>query len=196
MQIKLLIPLILISLFSSLVQAEKPTRTSIKGVLQDTTHEVIPFATVMLLNPADSSLINFTTTNDNGIFSFNNVKNSAYLFKAQHVSYLPLQLKLEPAATDLNDLQTVVMKPLSRTLLEVVIKAAKAPLFIRGDTIEYDASTFKVPPGSTVEDLLRRLPGIEVDAGGRNLPSGGCRACRSGLGRAPEDIHPTSACRV
>ncbi len=48
----------------------------------------------------------------------------------------------------------------------MVIRAAKAPLYIRGDTVEYDATTFKVPPGSTVEDLLRRLPGIEVDADG------------------------------
>jgi hypothetical protein len=50
--------------------------------------------------------------------------------------------------------------------MEVVIRAAKAPLRIRGDTVEYDATTFKVPPGSTVEDLLRRLPGIDVDADG------------------------------
>ncbi|MBK7094509.1 MAG: hypothetical protein IPH57_05405 [Saprospiraceae bacterium] len=58
------------------------------------------------------------------------------------------------------------MKPISKTLMEVVIKAAKAPLFIKGDTVEYDATTFKVPPGSTVEDLLRRFPGIDVDADG------------------------------
>jgi hypothetical protein len=47
-----------------------------------------------------------------------------------------------------------------------VIREARAPIFIRGDTVEYDASTFKVPPGSTVEDLLRKLPGIDVDAEG------------------------------
>jgi len=56
--------------------------------------------------------------------------------------------------------------------MEVVIKAARAPLKFRGDTIEYDASSFKVPPGSTVEDLLRRLPGMEVDVDG-NIKSQG-----------------------
>lgn len=166
MRIKRYFPLFLLVIFSSFVQAQNPSRTTIKGTLQDTTHEAIPFATVMLLNPSDSSLVNFTTTNDAGIFTFNNVKNNAYLLKIQHVSFLPLQIRLAPSATELNDLKSVGMKPLSRTLLEVVIRAAKAPLFIRGDTIEYDASTFKVPPGSTVEDLLRRLPGIQVDADG------------------------------
>jgi hypothetical protein len=43
-----------------------------------------------------------------------------------------------------------------------VVKTARAPISIKGDTIEYDASKFKVPPGSTVEDLLRKLPGVEV----------------------------------
>lgn len=148
------------------VQGQNPVRTTIKGTLQDTIHEVIPFATVMLLNPADSALVNYTSSNDKGEFTFANVKNSTYLLKVSHMSYLPLQKKILPSATAINDLQMVNMKPISQMLMEVVIKAAKAPLRIKGDTVEYDASTFKVPTGSTVEDLLRRLPGIDVDADG------------------------------
>ena len=166
MQIKRIFPLLLIVLFSGLVQAQKPARTTIKGVLQDTTHEVIPFATMMLLNPADSALVNYTSSNVKGEFTFSNVKNSAYLFKVSHMSYLPLQKLIQPSSTALNDLHIVVMKPISQMLMEVVIRAAKAPLRIKGDTVEYDATTFKVAPGSTVEDLLRRLPGIDVDADG------------------------------
>lgn len=166
MKISIFTTIVCFILFSNTVYSQKPSRITIKGILQDTTHEVIPFATVMLLNPADSSLANFTTSNDKGSFQFNNVKNSSYLLKVSHVSYLPLQKMITPSATDVNDMQIVEMKPISQTLMEVVIKAAKAPLRIRGDTVEYDATTFKVPPGSTVEDLLRRLPGIDVDAEG------------------------------
>jgi len=166
MRIKCLILLFLAVTFTNFAKAEKPPRITIKGVLQDTTHEVIPFATVMLLNQADSSLVNFMSSNDKGEFAFVNVKNIAYLFKVSHMSYLPLQKIIQPSATAVNDLHVIEMKPISQMLMEVVIKAAKAPLRIRGDTVEYDASTFKVPPGSTVEDLLRRLPGIEVDADG------------------------------
>ena len=157
---------LLFVLFSFCTQAQNPARTTIKGVLQDTLHEVIPFATVMLLNPADSALVNYSSSNDKGEFAFSNVKNSAYLLKVSHMSYLPLQILIKPSPTAIHDLQVVNMKPISQMLMEVVIKAAKAPLRIKGDTVEYDASTFKVPTGSTVEDLLRRLPGLEVDADG------------------------------
>ncbi len=166
MRIALFLPLLMIVFFSSFLQAQKPTRVTIKGTLQDTVHEAIPFATVMLLNTTDSSLVSFTTSNDKGDFTMNNVKNITYIFKASHVSFLPLQQIIEPSQTAVNDLKVVGMKPISQLLMEVVIRAAKAPLRIRGDTVEYDATTFKVPPGSTVEDLLRRLPGIEVDADG------------------------------
>ncbi len=166
MRIKYFFPVLLIVITSSLAQAQKPARTTIKGVLQDTIHEVIPFATMMLLNPADSALVNYTSSNDKGEFTFSNVKNSAYLFKVSHMSYLPLQILIQPSPAAINDLNIMVMKPISQMLMEVVIRAAKAPLRIKGDTVEYDATTFKVAPGSTVEDLLRRLPGIEVDADG------------------------------
>jgi len=166
MTIKSIIPFFLLIFLSSFVQAQRPSRISIKGNLQDSLHEAIPFATVMLLNPADSALVNFTSSNDKGEFAFNNVKNSMYLLKVSHMSYLPLQKMIQPSATSINNLQVVEMKPIALLLLEVVIRAAKAPLRIRGDTVEYDATTFKVSPGSTVEDLLRRLPGIDVDADG------------------------------
>lgn len=91
MKFKFILPILLFALLNSYAQAQTPSRITIKGVLQDTLHETIPFVTVMLLNPADSSLINFTTTNANGEFAFNNVKNNPYLFKVSHISFLPLQ---------------------------------------------------------------------------------------------------------
>jgi len=157
---------LLVIISSTIVKAQQPSRTTVKGILQDTLHEVIPFATVMLLNPGDSSLVNFISSKENGEFAFTNVKNATYLLKVSHMSYLPLQLMVQPSSTAINNLKVIEMKPISQMLMEVVIRAAKAPLRIRGDTVEYDASTFKVPPGSTVEDLLRRLPGIDVDVDG------------------------------
>jgi len=157
--------LLLISLIP-LAMAQGPSRVTIKSMIRDTSNAEVPFATVMLLTPKDSTLVNFTTSDATGTFTFNNVKNIPYLLKVSHVSYLPHQEMIPVSETAVHDLGVVRVKPLSRALMEVVVKAAKAPLRIRGDTVEYDATTFKVPPGSTVEDLLRRLPGIEVDAEG------------------------------
>lgn len=152
--------------FSSALLAQNPSRVTIKGFVADTTGERTAFATVMLLNASDSTLINFTRSSNDGEFSFKNVKNSPYLIKVSYIGHLPLQKYLPASSTDVNDVGVLQIKPITSELLEVVVKAAKATLSIRGDTIEYDASSFKVPPGSTVEDLLRRLPGIDVDADG------------------------------
>lgn len=152
--------------FSTFLYAQNPSKVTLKGAVADTSGSEIAFATVMLLAPADSTLVNFTRTDDKGNFEFRNVKNIPYLLKISYIGYLPLQQYVPEAGASPNDLGQIGIKPISTELMEVVVKTAKATLSIRGDTIEYDASSFKVPPGSTVEDLLRRLPGIEVDADG------------------------------
>ncbi len=162
----LLLSILLLCSFTAPLLAQNPGKVTLKGTAVDTTGEGLPFATVMLLNPVDSALLNFTRSDDKGVFAFKNVKNAPYLLKISSVGNLPLQQRIAPSATEVNDLGALTVKPISSVLMEVVVKAAKATLSIRGDTIEYDASSFKVPPGSTVEDLLRRLPGIEVDSDG------------------------------
>ncbi|MFM8371557.1 MAG: outer membrane beta-barrel protein [Bacteroidota bacterium] len=150
----------------SFVQAQSPARITIKGIATDTLANELAYATVMLLNPADTTLVSFTRSDEKGTFSFKGMKNTPYLLKITYVGYLPFQKHLNVSENEINDLGKLMIKPISNELMEVVIKTAKAPLRIHGDTIEYDATTFKVPPGSTVEDLLRRLPGIELDADG------------------------------
>ncbi len=146
--------------------AQNPARVTIKGIIKDTSSNVMGGATVMLLTPKDSALVNFSRASDKGVFEFKNVKNSNYILKVSYVGYLPYQQVLSPSPTEVADLGNVGIKPISKELLEVVVKTARAPLTIKGDTIEYDARSFKVPQGSSVEDLLRRLPGMEVDAQG------------------------------
>ncbi len=152
--------------FATTSHAQNPSKVTIKGLVQDTLGVEQPFATIMLLNPKDSALLNFTRGDDKGHFEFKNVKNTVYLLKMSFVGFIPFQQNITPSALEINDLGVLKMKPITKELMEVVIRTAKAPLSIRGDTIEYNASSFKVPAGSTVEDLLRRLPGIDVDADG------------------------------
>ena len=162
----------LLLLCSNFLFAQAPARATIKGTISDSAGISIPSAMIMLLNSKDSTLVNFTQADDKGAFEFRSLKNSGYLLKISHMSYLPYQKSLAVSATEINDIGTIKLKLISKQLMEVVIKAARAPLKFRGDTIEYDASSFKVPPGSTVEDLLRRLPGMEVDVDG-NIKSQG-----------------------
>lgn len=156
---------LLITSFFALAQT--PGRYTIKGTVVDSTGALLPAATVMLLSPQDSALVSFGRTGDEGTLEFKNVKRVPYLLKISYVGYLPYEQVVKPDGDEpVTDLGKIQLKILNQDLFEVVIKTARAPLSIRGDTVEYNASSFKVPPGSSVEDLLRRLPGMQVDQDG------------------------------
>lgn len=153
-------------LFFSIAISAQVSQINISAQLKDTLGETVPAATVMLLNSRDSTLVNYTTSNSEGYFAFKNIKNHGYILKVSHISFMPIQKPIPVSQTENVNLGVLIVEPIAEILMEVVIKSAQAPLFIRGDTVEYDARLFKIPPGSTVEDLLRRLPGIDVDASG------------------------------
>ena len=167
-----LLLLALLGSFLSTVQAQTPNRFLIQGITADTSARPLGSATVMLLQRKDSSLVNFTRSNDKGEFTLRNVKRGDYLLKISYVSYLPFQQDIVFTDKEVVDLGTLKMKAITKELFEVVIKTARAPLSIKGDTIEYNAASFKVPPGSTVEDLLRKLPGVQVDQNGNIIAQG------------------------
>jgi hypothetical protein len=153
-------------LLAGLAAQAQSGRFTMKGIVADTSGVGLPEATVMILLPKDSSLVNFGRTDKQGVFEFKNLKRIPYLFKVSYVGYLPYQQYVNPKEGDVTDLGKLNMKFLNQDLYEVVIKSARAPLSIRGDTVEYDPRAFKVPPGATVEDLLRRLPGMQIEQDG------------------------------
>ncbi|WP_353718261.1 carboxypeptidase-like regulatory domain-containing protein [Dyadobacter sp. 676] len=146
--------------------AQTGGRFTLKGVVADTAGAGLPEATVMLLTPKDSTLVNFMRTSKQGAFEFKGLKRGSYLLKITYVGYLPYQHTVNPNDGDLTDMGSIKMAFMDQNLYEVVVKAFRAPLSIRGDTIEYDPKAFKVPPGANVEDLIRRLPGMQVEQDG------------------------------
>ena len=155
-----------ISLFFIFTALSAKAQLTITAHVKDTANEGISAATVMLLSTKDSTLVNYTTSDAKGYFAFKNIKRTNYILKISHISFMPREIWIEATEEKEMNLDVITLKPLAHFLLDVVIREAKAPIFIKGDTVEYDATTFKVPPGSTIEDLLRRLPGIDVDASG------------------------------
>ncbi len=162
----------LLCLVVSLSYAQTPARFQIQGTTADTSSTPLGSATVMLLQRKDSSLVNFSRTNEKGVFTLRNVKRGDYLLKITYVGYIPFQQDIVFSDKEIMDLGTLKLKPITKELFEVVIKTARAPLSIKGDTIEYNAASFKVPPGSTVEDLLRKLPGVQIDQNGNIVAQG------------------------
>lgn len=138
---------------------------SIKGIVTDMLKNPLIQATTLLLTKTDSTMLDYGRTEMDGSFKFKNVEVGEYLVKSTYLGYLPITVNANVADKNI-DLDTLKMSEIASELMEVVIKEARASMKMRGDTIEYDASTFQVPDGSTVEDLLRRLPGIELSQDG------------------------------
>ncbi len=137
---------------------------NIKGTIQDTLNEPLIAATVMLLD-VDSVLVDYTQTDAKGVFEFKGVRDQQCIIKTSYLGYFPQTIPVKHTSGNI-DMGILKMEEIGKELMEIVIKEAKAPLRLRGDTVEYDASQFKVPEGSTLEDLLRRLPGLEVGQDG------------------------------
>ncbi len=137
---------------------------SVKGQLTDSLKkQQIADATVSLINAKDSSLVAFTRTDSVGNFSFQQLKPGKYRLSASQVNFHPKWKNFE-AITDV-DLGTVYMKDKS-IMEEVTVTAQRPPVVVNGDTLEFNAESFKTKPNAVVEDMLKKMPGVEVDKDG------------------------------
>ncbi len=152
-------------------QAQK--LSSIKGKLIDTTtNQPIPDATVSILNVKDSSLATFTLTNKQGIFEVKALEEGNYQLIVSHLGFETLKKSLTVTAADKNiDLGNLSMPKDIKTLEGVVI-TTDAPVIIKNDTIQFRADAFKTKPNATVEDLLKKIPGMQVDKNGNVTAQG------------------------
>lgn len=160
--------LLLVITFASQAQS----KLTIRGTVKDTTNVPLDYTSVLLLSPKDSALVAYTLTNKAGEYLFKNVDRQPLLIKATYMGYIPFQKELVLPESEALEVEEIRLTPILQELYEVVVKAAKAPLMMRGDTLEYDASKFKVPPGATLEELLRKLPGIQIDKDGNIVAQG------------------------
>jgi len=139
---------------------------SIHGEILDEEAMAMPSATVVLLNPADSTLQYYGISNREGRFEIKGIKEGTYLMQVAFIGYNTIYNKLEIPYDENGNLGTLIMTPKPVSMGEVTVQGERIPLKIKSDTIEYDAKAFKVAPDGVVEDLIRKLPGIEVDRAG------------------------------
>jgi hypothetical protein len=147
-------------LLAETTQAQKIT---IKGQVSDS-DSPLAGATVILLHPRDSSLANFGATNAAGQFEIRNVPSNPYLLKITFVGHKTYSASVEPTApvVDLGQ----IMMDVAQTRLDEVIIEDIVPVTVKKDTIEFNAKAFKTTQNATVEDLLKKMPGVEVDNDG------------------------------
>ncbi len=144
----------------------------LRGNLVDDQAKPLVFATVALLHDQDSTLAFFAISDGQGSFEIKNVRAGKYILQASFLGHKTYYKAVDFPKSEGPDLGTLVL-PRNSTMLGVVnVEDEAVPIQIKNDTIEYNAASFKTREDAAVEELLRKLPGVEVDRSG-NIKAGG-----------------------
>lgn len=141
---------------------------SVKGVAYDTlSKQSVGAATVTVLDKKDSSLISFTMTDNSGRFELKGIPNGDYRLLITHVNYHNSNNLFTIDDNNKNkDLGNITLNDKNKVLDEVVVTSEAPPVTLVGDTVQYNAGSFKVQPNANVEQLLKKLPGVKVNKDG------------------------------
>lgn len=162
--------LICFGLTASLAQ----TNYSVKGKVADTvSNSNLVNASVSVISAKDSILQKFTRVKDDGTFTITNLNKGKFILVATYPGYADFveRFTLDSAHTT-HSFGTVSMLLKERLLKEVIVKGKAAAIKIKGDTTEFNPAAYNIQPNSKVEDLLKQLPGIEVDKDGKITAQG------------------------
>ena len=161
----------ILSLVFILLSAITLSAYNITGVIVDDTGEPLPEAGVRLLAARDSSYVKGCAANIDGKFTLTGVNNGRYVIEFSYVGYNTLKQAVTVNGAALN-LNKITLSESSVMLKEAVVTAVKTPVKVMEDTVEFNADSYTTQPNAVVEDLLKRLPGVEVDTDGKITHNG------------------------
>ena len=140
---------------------------AIKGQIQDPDKNNLIGAVVVALNPSDSVMVSYAVTDESGNFNITDITKGKFRLQITYIGFGTLEktVELTPQQKVL-DLGVIKMLQEGAMLDAVTISAEYVPIKITKDTLEFTADAFKTQPNAVVEDLLKKLPGVEVEADG------------------------------
>lgn len=141
--------------------------------------KLLPLATITVYKATDTTIVTYRLSTETGEFRVPGLPfNTKLRLLATFSGYLPYRLDFELSAEKPSfSAGLVKLKPTASTLDEIVVIAERPPVIFKNDTIEFNASAFKTLPTALVEDLLKKMPGIEIDEAG-NITMNGRRVNR------------------
>jgi hypothetical protein len=145
---------------------------SIQAMVFDSKNELpLEMGNVRLLKSPDSTFVQGSLTDSKGSFNLSKVKSGNYILIVSMVGYKDFSQNLVMDNKDLI-LKNIQLIENSRLLGEVEVKGNAAQMVVKGDTMEYNATAFKTVQNAVVEDLLKRMPGVQVSADGKITVNG------------------------
>ncbi|HUC82660.1 MAG TPA: TonB-dependent receptor [Flavisolibacter sp.] len=163
--------ILFVSISLLLLSLNLVAQSPVKGSVRDTMDKkFLPNAVVALIQKKDSSLYKFVRTAKDGSFQFPQVAAGKYQLLVSYPKFADYTDDIEIKTEPLN-LGAIPLTQQAQLLQAVIIKSAGA-IRIKGDTTEFVADSFKVREGATVEELLKKLPGFQVNSKGEIVAQG------------------------
>lgn len=147
--------------------------SSVKGIISDTSSKTsLQNAVVSLLKPKDSVLVKFARTQAGGGFEINNVPAGKYLLVVSYPKYADYADEITVEAGQPFNTGTIPVILKAKLLEEVVVRQKIAAIRFKGDTLEFKADSFRVNPNANAQELLKKLPGLQVNSKGEITAQG------------------------
>lgn len=162
---KRIFSLMLMSLMLTAALAQNtPIKARLNGrVIESESADAMPHATVQLLKPDTTSMVTGAITNNLGNYQLKDVAPGTYVMKISYIGYHNFYRQVVVKDTDREkNVGTAIMTPSSVMLQSAVVTATMSQVEVKDDTLVFNADAFKVPEGSVLEELVRKLPGAEV----------------------------------
>jgi hypothetical protein len=153
-----------------------PSSISIKVTVVDSVNsQSVEFASVRLFNAQANQLVQGGLTDKNGSIELKEIKRGSYYLLLSFTGYNTKRIVIGEKSFRKGNLNLGKIKLGNANVMlgEVTVTGKLPELVIKEDTMEYNAAAFKTPEGAVVEDLLKRLPGIQVDADGKITTASG-----------------------
>lgn len=155
----------IVSFFIFSLAAMAQERTVTGTILDKETKEGIIQTTVQLLK-SDSTYVSGATTDENGAFTLNAPANGKYILKFTNIGYKSFCRNITVEQNKDIALGNITMETDAVLLNEVVAQGVAAKVTVKEDTFIYNAAAYRVPEGSVIEELVKKLPGAQVDDDG------------------------------
>ena len=148
-------------------------RLTISGQLLDADEkEPVLQATVQLFTANDSTFVGGTVSDNKGNFSIEAPSNGTYRLKISSIGYQTIEREVTLRRDQNQELGSLRMSPESVMLKETIVTAQAPQVVVKKDTLVYNPDAFRTPEGSAIEELIKRMPGAEVDEDGNITVNG------------------------
>ena len=169
MTIRLIMTLafLMLSVVGIKAQSNEDQGLTVSGNVHDAElKEPMVQATVQLFRKRDSTFVGGTVTDLRGNFSVEAPANGVYKLKISSVGYQSIEREVTLRRNQSQEMGMLLMSPESVMLKEAVVTGRAAQIIVKKDTLVYNPDAYRTPEGSPIEELIKRIPGAEVDEDG------------------------------